>query len=192
MWTCALLGTGALFIAVAPAEAAPQGAPGVPLTAWVPSEEFSFPLGAPEEVGLGSRFGFSMAMNDTYAVIGAPDARLYDADSESQVNGAGAAYVFKRSGSTWTFVQRLVAPTIVLAQMGHSVAIDNTTGDIVIGAWAFNGRGFFSGAAFYFQKGSGDSWGVAETSGALGANTRMPTQNLVPTDLAPIDQFGFS
>lgn len=131
-------------------------------------------------------------MNDTYAVVGAPDARLFDPENEGFVNGAGAAYVFKRAGNVWTFQQRLIAPEIVLSQMGTSVSIDPDTSDIVVGAWAFNGHGVFSGAAFYFAKNAGDSWGIAETTSSLGSRTRMPTQEIIPDDLVMIDEFGFS
>ncbi len=176
----------------AAAMALPQVGPGSPVTGWIPGDELNVGIDTPEALNAGSRFGYAMSMNDTYAVVGAPDARLYDAEIEGFVNGAGAAYVFKRDGASWVFLQRLVAPKIVLSQMGSAVSIDPETSDIVVGAWAYNGRGVFSGAAFYFKKGTGDTWGVAETSSSLGNKTRMPTQNLIPADLVMIDEFGFS
>lgn len=194
-WTSSLRSAAGAACALAAAAAwcpAAMAQTPPPLQGWAPGSEIAVAADANEAPQAGARFGFAMAMNDSYAVIGAPDARLFSVDDDSTVNGAGAAYVFRRSGNSWSFVQRLVMPQIMLAQMGSAVAIDPSTSDIVVGAWAYNGRGLFSGAAFYFKKNSGDSWGVAESTGALGSRTRMPTQSIVPTDLQTIDEFGFS
>lgn len=44
------------------------------------------------DAGEGALFGFSVATNGTYAIVGAPGAR----------GGRGAAYVFEHDGTTWT------------------------------------------------------------------------------------------
>ncbi|MEI6475032.1 MAG: hypothetical protein WCO75_06535 [Planctomycetota bacterium] len=165
--------------------------------AWDPGSKFTVDPTITEAPNTGCRFGFAVAMSDNYAVVGAPDIRLVDNRFPALnlgTNGAGAAFVFKRSAGTdtWTFVQRLIAPTRVLAQTGCSVAIDAVTNDIVVGAWGYDAVAMFGGAAFVYTKGSDDSWGEAANAAAYGSLTRIPTQVLAPEELQPIDQFGFA
>lgn len=164
-----------------------------PLTiaGWSPGTRVVLEDSSTEAVRTGSRFGFCMAVTDNYAVVGAPDTALTRA-SGSTVNGAGAAYIFKRSGNTWTFVQRLIAPELSLAQTGSAVAIDPVTNDIVVGAWAYSGGASFGGGVFVYRKGTGDTWGEESTVSTTGSNTRMPSQEILPDDIEAIDEFGFS
>jgi len=168
-----------------------------PIFAWDVGSKFTVDPALTEAPNNGSRFGFAVAMSNNYAVIGAPDIRLVDNRFPALnlgTNGAGAAFVFKRTSGTdtWTFVQRLIAPTRVLAQTGCSVAIDSVTNDIVIGAWGYDAVAMFGGAAFVYTKGSDDSWGDAANAAAYGSLSRVPTQVLAPEELQAIDQFGFS
>ena len=164
---------------------------------WDIGAKFAVDTALTEAPNTGSRFGFAVAMSDRYAVIGAPDTRLVDnrfPELNRGTDGAGAAFVFKRDGAsgTWTFMQRLIAPSRALAQTGCSVAIDEVTNDIVIGAWAYDAAAPFGGSAFVYTKGSGDSWGEAANPAAYGSLTRTPTQVLAPDELLAIDQFGFA
>jgi hypothetical protein len=168
-----------------------------PIFAWDVGSKFTVDPALTEAPNTGSRFGFAVAMSNNYAVIGAPDIRLVDNRFPALnlgSNGAGAAFVFKRTSGTdnWTFVQRLIAPTRVLAQTGCSVAIDSVTNDIVVGAWGYDAVAMFGGAAFVYTKGSDDSWGDAANAAAYGALSRVPTQVLAPEALQAIDQFGFA
>ena len=165
-----------------------------PIAAWDPGTQFAIDPTLPEALNAGCRFGFAMAMTDDYAVIGAPDARLIDLRTGIGTNGAGAAYVFKRTAGTgaWEFVERLIAPTRALTQAGCAVAIDPVTNDIVVGAWASDAIATFGGAAFVYRKGSGDEWGTAAPAARYGSLTRVPSQVLAPEELQAIDQFGFS
>ena len=168
-----------------------------PIFAWDVGSKFTVDPALTEAPNNGSRFGFAVAMSNNYAVIGAPDIRLVDNRFPTLnlgTNGAGAAFVFKRTSGTdnWTFVQRLIAPTRVLAQTGCSVAIDSVTNDIVVGAWGYDAVATFGGAAFVYTKGSDDSWGDAANAAAYGSLSRVPTQVLAPEELQPIDQFGFA
>lgn len=165
--------------------------------AWDVGSKFTVDPALTEAPNNGSRFGFAVAMSNNYAVIGAPDIRLVDNRFPALnlgTNGAGAAFVFKRMSGTdnWTFVQRLIAPSRVLAQTGCSVAIDSVTNDIVVGAWGYDAVAMFGGAAFVYTKGSDDSWGDAANAAAYGALSRVPTQVLAPEELQAIDQFGFA
>ena len=169
-------------------------AQGPSIPAWDPGTKFSIDPSLPEAPQPGARFGFAVAMTDDVAVIGAPDVRLTDRRFNASTNGAGAAFVFARTPGTdsWTFVQRLIAPTRALAQTGCSVTIDPSTQDIVVGAWGYDVITSFGGAAFVYSKGSGNSWGEAANAAAFGARTRVPTFTIAPEDLQSIDQFGFS
>lgn len=65
-------------------------------------------------------FGNAVAIDGDVAIVGA-----YAADGA--VPGAGAAYVFRRSGSTWTEEQKLVAADGAASDyFGYSVAIDGS------------------------------------------------------------------
>ncbi|NBP51579.1 MAG: hypothetical protein EBU70_10480, partial [Actinobacteria bacterium] len=168
-----------------------------PIDGWSPGTAFTVDPALSEAPNTGSRFGFAVSMTDDIAVIGAPDVRLVDLRFPALnlgSNGAGAAFVFVRTAGTndWTFVQRLIAPTRVLAQTGTAVAIDPVTKDIVVGAWAYDAVATFGGAAFVYRKGDGNSWGDAANAAAFGSNSRVPSQTLAPEDLQAIDQFGFS
>ena len=48
------------------------------------------------------RFGFSVSVSEDFAIIGVP----YDDDNAIQ---AGAAYIFKKEGSRWIEVEKLIA-----------------------------------------------------------------------------------
>ena len=182
-----------LVVAAASAGAAPALAQ-LSINAWDPGTKFSIDAALAESPQSGCRFGFAVAMTDDVCVIGAPDVKLTDKRFNASTNGAGAAFVFKRTAATntWTFVQRLIAPARELSQTGCAVAIDPVTQDIVVGAWGSNTMASFGGAAWVYRKGAGDSWGTAALPAAFGNLTRVPSQTLAPEELQPIDQFGFS
>jgi hypothetical protein len=170
------------------------GGPAIEIDAWAPGNRMTVPPDSPAAPQNGCRFGFSIAMTNNVAVIGAPDVRLtFSEEGETtSVNGAGAAFVFARKGDSWEFVQRLIGPEVALMQTGCSVAIDPVTQDIAVGAWGYSKNQPFAGAAFVYRKGDGSSWGEPATDGlGFSAETRMPSQTVAPASLASIDQFGF-
>ena len=78
-----------------------------PIFAWDVGSKFTVDPALTEAPNNGSRFGFAVAMSNNYAVIGAPDIRLVDNRFPALnlgTNGAGAAFVFKRTSGTdnWT------------------------------------------------------------------------------------------
>lgn len=106
-------------------------------------------------------FAVGTALYEDTVVIGAPD-----------VTGGGAAYVFTRSGGTWSQQQKLIASDRVSTDaFGQSVAIYGNT--VVIGAHAKNSN---RGAAYVFTR-SGTTW--------------TEQQKLIASDGAANDQFGF-
>jgi FG-GAP repeat len=80
-------------------------------------------------------FGWSVALSGSTAVVGA----------DAKNSGTGAAYVFTRSGSTWTQQAKLTVSGGGNDFFGNSVTLSGTTA--VVGAY---GRKSFTGAAYVF------------------------------------------
>jgi hypothetical protein len=109
-------------------------------------------------------FGQSVALDGDTAVVGAPQYLNF---------GNGAAYVFTRSGTTWSEAQKLAADDGVgRDQFGISVAVDGT--HALVGAY---GASLYQGAAYAFT-GSGSTW--------------AQTQKLVASDAAMNADFSVS
>jgi hypothetical protein len=94
----------------------------------------------------GDVFGWSIAMSDDTALVG---ARGYE--------GKGAAFVFVRNGSNWSLQQKLIASDGATSDsFGWSVALSGDTA--LIGArGAAVGANSNQGAAYVFVR-NGDSW----------------------------------
>ena len=108
----------------------------------------------------GDNFGFSVGISGDTVVVGA----IIDAPS-------GSAYVFTRSGTTWTQQQKLTASdTTSGEQFGRSIAVKGNT--TVVGA-PFSS----TGSAYVFTR-SGTTW--------------TEQQKLTASDAASGDQFGRS
>ena len=99
---------------------------------------------------MGDNFGASVALAGDALVVGAP---WHDASA----NSAGAAYVFTRSGGTWTQQAKLVASDPAgFDFFGESVAI--RTSAVVVGAPGKEVLPFnHAGAAYVFER-SGVTW----------------------------------
>lgn len=118
---------------------------------------------------VADKFGYSVAISGETIVVGAYQDDTGFADG-------GSAYVFVRSGSTWTFQQKLT-PAIMAAsdEFGNAVGI---TGDsIIVGAhFADLPSNSDAGAAYVFQR-SGTVWTelqkltpTAGTNGPIGGD----------------------
>src|SRR5262245_5388474 len=83
------------------------------------------------------RFGSAVAISGGAAVVGAP--------------GNGSAYVFERSGSSWTQQQKLVTSDATAHSFGAAVALQGDT--LVVGAPDTD----VGGAAYVFLR-SGGTW----------------------------------
>jgi hypothetical protein len=92
----------------------------------------------------GDRFGHSVAISGDTLVAGA-DLDTIDANADQ-----GSAYIFTRSGSTWTQQQKLTANNgLPLDFLGTSVAIDANT--VVVGAVGNDfGANLNQGSAYVF------------------------------------------
>jgi FG-GAP repeat len=90
-------------------------------------------------------FGTSVALSGSTAVIGAPYTNIKKKET-------GAAYVFVRSGKSWSQQAKLTASDGDQgSEFGYSVAISGSTA--VIGAYFHN----YAGAAYVFTR-SGTAW----------------------------------
>jgi len=108
----------------------------------------------------GDRFGYAVALDGDTLVVGA-------AQDNDMSTSAGSAYVFQRSGSTWTQQTKLVLTSMMTgARLGWSVAIDNDT--LIVGARESKGNQdrVEAGAAYVYERSSG-SWTLSQ---ALFAN----------------------
>jgi len=100
---------------------------------WIEEQKLTAPGGNARD-----RFGFSVSISGDYAIVGADGEEDNGFDS-------GAAYVFRREGTTWIMEQKLRPSDVALGDhFGYSVSI---SGDYcVVGAYENDDRG----AAFIF------------------------------------------
>ncbi len=124
----------------------------------------------PNELAAGDRFGRSVAIEGDTLVVGA----AWDDEGGSDV---GSAYVFERSGTTWTEVAKLVPSTPVDdLYFGMDIALSGDT--VVVGAPSL----FFGhGEAYVFTR-PPSGW-----AGALNETAKL-TQSDSPGD----DKFGWA
>ncbi|HEY9405776.1 MAG TPA: hypothetical protein VIQ24_24210, partial [Pyrinomonadaceae bacterium] len=117
----------------------------------------------------GDFFGTDLAVEGDTAVIGTP--------REDEGTTPGSAYVFVRSGTSWTLQQQLIAPNGVASdRFGSGVAISGET--IVVNAvWDDVGANTDQGSAYVFVR-TGSAW--------------APQQQLVAGDGAADEHFGSS
>ena len=133
-------------------------------TSWTEQAKLTASDGAAVDI-----FGSSVAINGDTAIAG---ARLHD---DAGTN-SGSAYVFVRSGTTWTEQTKLV-PSDAAANdfFGFLVAISGDTA--VVGAPLDDDDGSSSGSAYFFER-TGSTW--------------TEQSKLTTSDAASNDQFGWS
>lgn len=123
---------------------------------------------APKSGAADDQFGYALALDGDTILIGAPG------DDEVAMD-AGAAYLFKRAGSSWNEETKLVpTPGGASGFFGASVAISQTTA--LVGAWD-DGSAKNAGVVFTYTT-DGSAW--------------TPETTLVPTDPTAQDIFGYS
>ncbi|MBK9385662.1 MAG: FG-GAP repeat protein [Planctomycetes bacterium] len=98
----------------------------------------------------GDNFGWSVAISGETVVVGARQA-----DPQGLVD-AGAAYVFVRSGATWSLQQKLVASDARASDRFGNVAIDGDR--VVVGASFSTVLGLTGAGAAYVYLRSGGTW----------------------------------
>ena len=108
------------------------------------------------------RFGISVAVDGDTIVVGASGDTHNDGQANSIAN-AGSAYVFTMPAGGWTDTD---TPTGELAasdpasndQFGNSVAVDQSTGTIVVGAWNDDSN---KGSVYVFTSDDNVNWSQA-------------------------------
>ena len=127
-------------------------------TTWTEQQKLTASDSAAEDY-----FGSSAALDGDTALVGA------DHDNSK----SGSAYIFTRSGTTWTQLQKLTASDGVGSDyFGHSIALDGDTA--LVGAYGDDSR---RGSAYIFTR-SGGAW--------------SQQQKLTLSDGEALDYFGIS
>jgi len=123
----------------------------------------------PADGANGDLFGNAVAVERNTLLVGAPD-------NDGSGLAAGAAYVFARSGSTWSFQQKLIDPSAAAGDyFGNAVAL---LGELaVVGALLHDGAAVDSGAAYVYER-TDSTW--------------LQVRTLVAPDGAPNDNLGAS
>ncbi|MFZ5818263.1 MAG: BspA family leucine-rich repeat surface protein [Chloroflexota bacterium] len=115
-----------------------------------------------------SNFGYSVAISGDTAIVGVVN----------EAGGQGSAYVYTRSGSTWSQQQKLTASDGASDDnFGGSVVVSSTQNVAIIGASYDDDKGANSGSAYVYTR-SGSAW--------------SQQQKLTPSDGAADDKFGSS
>ena len=117
----------------------------------------------PKLVGTGavgsSNQGMSVALSadGNTAIVGGPGPNNADRDRSPVVGPAGAAWVFTRSGGTWTQQGKKLVGTgaVGKARQGMSVALSADGNTAIVGGWSDNGK---TGAAWVFTRSGGGVW----------------------------------
>ena len=118
-------------------------------------------------------FGYSVFISSdgNTALIGA-----YGADPKG--TDSGAAYIYTRSGSTWTQQAKLFpADGVADDRFGVSVSLSSDGNTALIGAYRADPKGAYSGAAYIYTR-SGSTW--------------TQQAKLFPADGVANDRFGYS
>ncbi|MBL7791419.1 MAG: PKD domain-containing protein [Saprospiraceae bacterium] len=99
---------------------------------------------------MNDRFGRSLAMKGDYLVVGAPDHAVGNANSSQ-----GLAFVFKRSGNTFEYVDYLNIPEgLGIYNDDFGFSVDVTNDDILVGA-PYHGT---SGAVWFYSTNLIEAW----------------------------------
>ncbi len=120
----------------------------------------------------GDRFGESVSISESYAIIGAPRDDDNGADS-------GSAYIFKRDGASWSEQAKLTASDGAIEDyFGESVSVSGNR--VIAGAHRDDDLGDKSGSAYVFEP------------NAVDPNNWDEAVKLTASDGAAGDYFGYS
>jgi hypothetical protein len=125
------------------------------------------------------QFGTSVAMSDSILVVGSPN-HGFDASGAGFIAAAGAAYVYTRTGTSWTLQQTLVGSgtngRVTIDEFGTSV--DVYADAIVVGVpksnYDENGANFLADAGLvYLFIRAGGTWTLVQRISGTGTNGRV-------------------
>lgn len=142
------------------------------------SPDITYPAGDVED--LSDKFGHSLAIHNNYLIVGAYH-NDYNADGTIPLSEAGAAYIFERSGGTWTEATKLISlDRETTDEFGYSVAIHGNFATVSAPREDDNldaGSVINAGAIYTFERESG-VWNQ--------------TQKITASDRHPGDRLGWS
>jgi hypothetical protein len=96
------------------------------------------------DVSAAAQFGMSVSLSGDVLAVGANA-------EDTSASDAGAAYIFERSGTTWTEVKKITASdTQASDYFGESISTDGTT--TFVGAFGEDTKGSNAGAAYVYEK----------------------------------------
>lgn len=99
------------------------------------------------DAAAGASFGAALSIRNEYLIVGAPKEH----DPATEIGARGAAYIFKRSGTTWTQQAKVTASDRgELANFGQAVSIS--------GDYAIVGNPWFHSSAAYIFERIGTKW----------------------------------
>ncbi len=144
------------------------------------SADIDFPDGASGE-DVSDLFGGDLSLSEDYLIVGAHH-HDYDASGGAPLNEAGAAYIFERTGSTWTEVEKLQnSDRATEDRFGFSVAISGNYA--LVGAHTedhnLTGGGTLNnaGSVYAFERNLAGNWNQI--------------QKVLPDDRHTGDRFGW-
>ncbi|MEE9129781.1 MAG: hypothetical protein V3T84_07155 [Phycisphaerales bacterium] len=118
-------------------------------------------------------FGFSVALADGVAIVGA-----HEDSSNDKGSGHGSAYIYRHNGLVWVQEQHLTASDAdAQDSFGKAVSINEHGDTVVVGANNDENQGFESGSAYVFRYTKG---------------TWQEVTKLTSSDGGPSDKFGIS
>ena len=133
-------------------------------TAWSEQQKLTAPDGAADDA-----FGWFVSLYGDTVAVGAPA-------NDGRAPNAGAAYVYTRSGTTWSEQKKLTASDGA-ADDGFGNAVSAHGDNLAVGAVKDDDRGNSSGSAYNFER-SGTTW--------------SELQKLTASDGASGDEFGIA
>lgn len=119
---------------------------------WTHRQKFKLPTPAAENF-----FGGSIALNAVgdYAVIGA-----FNHDAKG--TQPGAVFIFKRTGSTWTYQSQMVSPIgETNTYYGISAEMNSSGSILAVGAMGPDSSGLYKGAVYLYDR-NGEVWTYKE------------------------------
>jgi hypothetical protein len=130
-------------------------------------------LTASEDAAANDHFGYSVSISSdgNTAIVGS-----YGDDDGG--TDSGSAYIFTRSGTSWSQYQKIRASDVVATdRFGWSVSISGDGNTAIVGAWTDDDEAGDSGSAYIFVR-SGPSW--------------IQKQKIKASDPGSSDRFGWS
>ncbi len=129
----------------------------------------------------GANFGYAVSISGDYAIVGAPKDPT-DASGGNALQEAGAAYIFRNNGGTWSQVQKIVA---------------SDRADYDYFGWAVSISGDYAVVGAYFESQDENGANTVNSAGSAyifenNGGTWNQVQKIVASDREATDYFGYA